>query len=152
MVSVGSIAITGEFGDAMNKAEKPELVPGSGEVDPIEGLDMSDKELVRPIALACGIALAGSFAAVSVAQADSGTSPFAMNTLSAGYMLAAEEGACGEGSCGEGSCGGGDKGAHGHDADKAEEGACGEGSCGEGSCGGDDKGAHEHDAEEDEDA
>ncbi len=108
---------------------------------------MSEKELVKPIALACGIALAGSFAAVSVAQADSGTSPFAMTTLSAGYMLAA-----GEGKCGEGSCGGDDKGAHEHDADKAEEGACGEGSCGEGSCGGDDKGAHEHDAEEDEDA
>ena len=113
----------------MNKAEKPELVPGSGEVDPIEGLDMSDKELVKPIALACGIALAGSFAAVSVAQADSGTSPFAMTTLSAGYMLAAGEGKCGEG-----------------------EGKCGEGSCGEGSCGGDNKGAHEHDAEENEDA
>ena len=113
---------------------------------------MSDKELAKPIALACGIALAGSFAAVSVAQADSGTSPFAMTTLSAGYMLAAGEGACGEGKCGEGSCGGDDKGAHGHDTDKAEEGACGEGSCGEGSCGGDDKGAHEHDAEEDEDA
>jgi len=138
----------GEFGEAMNTAEKPELVPGSGEVDPIEGLDMSDKELVKPIALACGIALAGSFAAVSVAQADSGTSPFAMTTLSAGYMLAAGEGACGEGEgkCGEGSCGGDDKGAHEHDADKAEEGACGEGSCGG------DKGAHEHDAEEDKDS
>ena len=131
----------------MIKAEKPELVPGSGEVDPIEGFDVSNKELVKPIALACGIALAGSFAAVSVAQADSGTSPFAMTTLSAGYMLAA-----GEGACGEGSCGGDDKGAHGHDTDKAEEGACGEGSCGEGSCGGNDQGAHEHDAEEDEDA
>ncbi len=111
----------GEFGEAMNTAEKPELVPGSGEVDPIEGLDMSDKELVRPIALACGIALAGSFAAVSVAQADSGTSPFAMTTLSVGYMLAAGEGACGEGSCGEGSCGGDDKGAHGHDAEEDED-------------------------------
>ncbi len=111
----------GEFGEAMNKAEKPELVPGSGEVDPIEGLDMSDKELVKPIALACGIALAGSFAAVSVAQTDSGTSPFAMTTLSAGYMLAAGEGACGEGSCGEGSCGGDDKGAHEHDAEEDED-------------------------------
>ncbi len=82
---------------------------------------MSDKELVKPIALACGIALAGSFAAVSVAQADSGTSPFAMTTLSAGYMLAAGEGACGEGSCGEGSCGGDDKGAHEHDAEEDED-------------------------------
>ena len=82
---------------------------------------MSDKELVKPIALACGIALAGSFAAVSVAQADSGTSPFAMTTLSAGYLLAAEEGACGEGKCGEGKCGGDDKGGHTHDAEESED-------------------------------
>jgi len=39
MVSVGSgsIAIMGEFGEAMNTAEKPELVPGSGEVNPFGG-------------------------------------------------------------------------------------------------------------------
>ena len=112
---------------------------------------MSEKKLVKPIVLAGGIALVGSLAAVSVAQADSGTSPFAMTTLSAGYLLAAEEGSCGEGKCGEGKCGGDDKGAHGHDADKAE-GSCGEGKCGEGKCGGDDKGGHTHDAEESEDA
>ncbi len=106
----------GEFGEAMNKAEKPELVPVSGEVDPIGGLDMSEKELVKPIALDCGIALAGSFAAISVAQADSGTSPFAMTTLSAGYLLSAEEG-----TCGEGKCGGDDKGAHGHDAEEDQD-------------------------------
>ncbi len=53
---------------------------------------MSEKKLVKPVALASAIALAGSFAAISVAQADSGTSPFAMTTLSAGYMLSAEEG------------------------------------------------------------
>ncbi len=146
-VGSGSITIRGEFGEAMNKAEKPELVPDSGEVNPVGGLDMSEKELVKPIVLACGIALAGSFAAVSVAQADSGTSPFAMTTLSAGYLLGAEEGACGEG-----KCGGDDKGAHGHDADKGEEGTCGEGKCGEGKCGGDDKGGHTHDAEEGQDA
>ena len=105
----------------MNKAEKPELVPGSGEVDPVGGLDMSEKELVKPIALACGIALAGSLAAVSVAQANSGTSPFAMTTLSAGYLLAAEEGSCGEGKCGEGKCGGDDKGGHTHDAEESED-------------------------------
>ncbi len=142
----------GEFGKAMNKAEKLELVPGSGDVDPVGGLDMSEKELVKPIVLACGIALAGSFAAVSVAQADSGASPFAMTTLSAGYLLGAAEGTGGEGKCGEGKCGGDDKGAHGHDADKGEEGTCGEGEgkCGEGKCGGDDKGAHEHDADKGE--
>ncbi len=112
---------------------------------------MSEKKLVKPVALAGAIALAGSFAAISVAQADSGTSPFAMTTLPAGYLLAAEEGTCGEGKCGEGKCGGDDKGAHGHDADEAE-GSCGEGKCGEGKCGGDDKGGHTHDAEESEDA
>ena len=149
MVSVGSgsIAIMGEFGEAMNKAEKPELVPVSGDVDPVGGLDMSEKELVKPLVLACGIALAGSFAAVSVGQADSGMSPFAMTTLSAGYLLGAGEGTGGEGKCGEGKCGGDDKGAHGHDAEEAEEGKCGEGKCGEGKCGGDDKGAHGHDAD-----
>ena len=85
------------------------------------GLVMFDKKLVRPIALVGSIALAGSFAAVSVAQADSGTSPFAMTTLSAGYMLAAEEGSCGEGKCGEGKCGGDDKGGHTHDAEESED-------------------------------
>ena len=131
----------------MNDAEKPEFVPGPGAVDPVRGLDMSEKKLVKPIALASGIVLVGSFAAVSTAQADSGTSPFAMTTLSAGYLLGAGEGTGGEGKCGEGSCGGDDKGAHEHDAEKAEEGKCGEGKCGEGSCGGDDKGGHEHDAD-----
>ena len=126
-------------------------MPGSGEVDPVGGLDMSEKEMMKPIALAGGIALAGSFAAVSVAQADSGTSPFAMTTLSAGYLLGAQEGTCGEGKCGEGKCGGDDKGGHMNDAD-AVEGKCGEGKCGEGKCGGDDKGGHEHDAEEAEEA
>ncbi len=37
-VGSGSITIMGEFGEAMNKAEKPELVPGSGEVDPVGGI------------------------------------------------------------------------------------------------------------------
>ncbi len=126
-------------------------MPGSGEVDPVGGLDMSEKELVKPIALAGSIALAGPFAAVSVAQADSGTSPFAMTMLSAGYLLGAQEGTCGEGKCGEGKCGGDDKGGHVNDED-AVEGKCGEGKCGEGKCGGDDKGGHEHDAEEGEEA
>ena len=44
-----------------------------------------------------------------------------MTTLSAGYLLAAEEGSCGEGKCGEGKCGGDDKGAHGHDAEESED-------------------------------
>ena len=103
---------------------------------------MSEKKVVKPVALAVGAALASSFALGGVAIADTVDNPFAMSALSAGYMLGAGEGSCGgdkegkdkegEGSCGEGSCGG----------DKKGEGACGEGSCGgdkkgEGSCGGD---------------
>lgn len=69
---------------------------------------MSDRKVARPVALAVGAALAGSFAITGVANADTGASPFAMTTLSAGYMLGAIEGGCG-----------GDKG------DKNAEGACG---------------------------
>lgn len=112
---------------------------------------MSDRKVAKPVALAVGAALAGSFAVSGVASADTGASPFAMTTLSVGYMLGAGgEGACGgdkedkkaEGSCGgdkdaEGNCGG-DK------EDKDAEGSCGgdkedkdaEGKCGEGKCGG----------------
>ncbi len=119
---------------------------------------MSEKKVVKPVALAVGAALAGSFALAGTASAES-ENPFAMSSLEAGYMLGAEggcggdkekggEGSCGEGSCGEdkkekggeGSCGegscGGDK-----DGEKGGEGSCGEGSCGgekedaEGSCG-----------------
>jgi len=99
---------------------------------------MSEKKIVKPLALAVGAALAGSFAISGAVNADTVASPFAMSSLSVGYMLGEGEGACGgdkgekkegEGSCGEGSCGG-DKG------EKKE----GEGSCGEGSCGGDKEG------------
>ena len=106
---------------------------------------MSEKKIAKPIALAVGAALAGSFALSGTANADSIESPFAMSTLNMGYMLANGEGSCGgdkegkggEGACGEGSCGGDKKG--------EGEGACGEGSCGgdkegEGSCGGDKEG------------
>ncbi len=117
---------------------------------------MSDKKVIKPIALAVGAALAGSFAlGTSIASAEVVQSPFAMTTLSSGFLLG-EEGSCGgdkegkeetEGSCGEGSCGG-DK--EGEGEDKDAEGSCGgekkeaEGSCGgekeaEGSCGGDKK-------------
>ena len=101
---------------------------------------MSEKKVVKPVALAVGAALASSFAIGNIASADTVSNPFSMSTLSSGYMLGLGEGSCGgdkegkdgEGSCGEGSCGG----------DKDGEGSCGEGSCGgdkdgEGSCGGD---------------
>ena len=88
---------------------------------------MSEKKVAKPIALAVGAALAGSFALTGMATADTVDNPFEMSSLSAGYMLGAGEGSCGgdkkgegEGSCGEGSCGG----------DKEGEGSCGEGSCG----------------------
>ena len=94
---------------------------------------MSEKS--KTVALAVGAALATSLAGVSVASAD--TSPFAMTTLSSGYMAdvqygegkcggeKGDEGKCGgekgdEGKCGEGKCGG----------EKGEEGKCGEGKCG----------------------
>ena len=77
--------------------------------------------------LALGAAIAGSLAAVSVAQA----SPFTLTTLGSAYMAADDAGAKkaeGEMKCGEGKCGG-KKDAAG--AEKAE----GEGKCGEGKCG-----------------
>lgn len=108
---------------------------------------MSEKKIVKPVAMAVGAALAGSFALAGTVNADTADSPFAMSSLEAGYMLGAE-GSCGgdkedkgkEGSCGEGSCGGS------KEDKKGGEGSCGEGSCGgskddgkgkEGSCGGD---------------
>jgi uncharacterized low-complexity protein len=131
--------------------------PSSGQILE-EKQKMSDKKVVKPVALAVGAALAGSFALAGTAIAKDEGNPFEMSSLSAGYMLGAE-GGCGgdkegkgkEGSCGEGSCGGdkeghGDKkGGEGSCGEKGEEGSCGEkgeeGSCGEkdgeGSCGGD---------------
>ncbi len=123
---------------------------------------MSERKLAKPVALAVGAALAGSFAITGLANADTGASPFAMTTLSSGFLLGAgqAEGNCGgdkgdkdaEGSCGEdkdaeGSCGE-DKDAEGKcgegkcGGDKDAEGSCGEdkdaeGKCGEGKCGGD---------------
>ena len=115
---------------------------------------MSEKKVIKPVALAVGAALAGTFAISGAVNADTVENPFSMSTLSAGYMLGTGEGSCGEGSCGEGcdkkgegSCG---EGSCGEGGDKKGEGSCGEGSCGgdsdkegegscgEGSCGADD--------------
>ncbi len=105
---------------------------------------MSNRKVIKPVALAVGAALAGSFAIGNVASADTVQSPFAMSTMSVGYMMGETEGSCGgdkdaksetEGTCGEGSCGGDKEGA-GHDKDA------------EASCGGDKEGAgHDKDAE-----
>jgi uncharacterized low-complexity protein len=112
---------------------------------------MADKKVIKPVALAVGAALAGSFAiSGAVNAADTADSPFAISGLDVGYMLGEGEGSCGgdnadkkgEGSCGEGSCG--EKEGEGSCGEKDGEGSCGEkdgeGSCGEkegeGSCGG----------------
>jgi len=126
---------------------------------------MSEKKVIKPIALAVGAALAGTFAISGTVNADSIDSPFEMSNLTVGYMLGEGEGSCGgdkdaEGSCGEkdgeGSCGEkdgegscGEKDGEGSCGEKDGEGSCGEagdkaddgekdaeGSCGEGSCGG----------------
>ena len=97
---------------------------------------MSEKKIIKPVALAVGVALASTFAISGAVNADTVENPFSMSALSAGYMLGAVEGSCGEGKKAEGSCG-----------EKEGEGTCGEGkkaegSCGEGSCGADkEKGA-----------
>jgi uncharacterized low-complexity protein len=102
---------------------------------------MSEKNC-KPLALAVGLALAGSLAGTSVAQADA--SPFAVSALSSGYMASAHlgEGKCGgtkgeEGKCGEGKCGG-QKGEGDHEG-KEGEGKCGGDKGEEGKCGGDKK-------------
>ena len=75
---------------------------------------MSERKVVKPIALAVGAALAGAFAIGSVASAETVDNPFEMSTLTAGYMLG----------CGEGSCGG-DKEDKEDKEDKDGEGSCG---------------------------
>jgi len=124
---------------------------------------MAQKKIIKPVALAVGAALAGSFAiSGAVNAADTAESPFSISNLEVGYMLGEGEGSCGgdkedkkgEGSCGEkdgeGSCGEkegegscGEKDGEGSCGEKDGEGSCGgadekdgEGKCGEGSCGG----------------
>ena len=91
---------------------------------------MINRNFRRPVALALGVAIAGSLGAASVANAN----PFSLTSLGSAYMAA--EGAGGadkgthEGKCGEGKCG----------AEKAKgEGKCGEGKCGAGMKDGDKK-------------
>jgi len=114
---------------------------------------MAQKKILKPVALAVGAALAGSFAiSGAVNAADTAESPFSISNLEVGYMLGEGEGSCGgdagdkhdkkgEGSCGEGSCGeAGEKEGEGSCGEKDGEGSCGEkdgeDKSGEGSCGG----------------
>ena len=109
---------------------------------------MSENKVAKPVAVAVGLALTGSLGISSVASADVGASPFAMTSLSAGYMLGAGEGNCGgdKGEKAEGSCGGDKEDKEDTDTEgdtdegKDAEGKCGEdkdaeGKCGEGKCG-----------------
>jgi len=88
---------------------------------------MSDKPVIKPLAIAVGTAIVTSLASVNTATA--AENPFAMTELSSGYMVASGHM---EGKCGEGKCGG---------AKATAEGKCGEGKCGgakdmkEGMCG-----------------
>ncbi|NNG12207.1 MAG: low-complexity protein [Halobacteria archaeon] len=99
---------------------------------------MSDKPVIKPLAIAVGTAIVTSLASVNTANA--AQNPFAMTELSSGYMVAEmAEGKCGEGKCGgakateeaktmeEGKCG---EGKCGGAAKTTEEGKCGEGKCG----------------------
>jgi len=66
---------------------------------------MSEKKVIKPIALAVGAALAGTFAISGTVNADSIDSPFEMSNLTVGYMLGEGEGSCGGDKDAEGSCG-----------------------------------------------
>jgi uncharacterized low-complexity protein len=79
-------------------------------------ISMSQKNPIKPLAIAVGAALATSLAATAPASA--AENPFAMSELSSGYMVAEMA----EGKCGEGKCG-------------AKQTAVKEGKCGEGKCG-----------------
>lgn len=95
----------------------------------------------KSMAVVIGSAFVASIAATSVNAAEN---PFAIKSLSSGYMVAeadkAKDGKCGTGKCGadkkaEGSCGA-DKAKEGScNADKAKEGACNADKAKEGSCG-----------------
>ena len=84
---------------------------------------MSNKTVIKPLAIALGATFVTSLAGTTIANA--AENPFSMTELPCGYMVADKaEGKCGEGKCGEGKCGSGEQ--------KAKEGKCGEGKCGEG--------------------
>ena len=95
----------------------------------------------KSMTVVIGSAFIASVAATSVNAAEN---PFAIKSLSSGYMVAeadkAKDGTCGTGNCGadkkaDGSCGA-DKAKEGScNAEKAKEGACNADKAKEGSCG-----------------
>ena len=57
---------------------------------------MAQKKVIKPVALAVGAALAGSFAiSGAVNAADTADSPFLISSLKVGYMLGVHDGSCG---------------------------------------------------------
>ena len=121
---------------AVKAVVSPRDLHGPGKGDFRKGVvTMIRNERRTSLAVAVSAALAAALGSVSVANADS--SPFALTSLTSGYMAAdAGEGRCGEGKCGgdkaEDGNGEEDKGEEG----KGEEGKGEEGKCGEGKCGG----------------
>src|SRR5688500_6154062 len=69
-------------------------------------------------------ALSGAFAVSVLTLSVANANPFAMESLSSVYQVAAEEKKDADGKCGEGKCGGAKT------ADKKADGKCGEGKCG----------------------
>jgi uncharacterized low-complexity protein len=105
----------------------------------IQPIDVQPKEKLmktqnKTLALVIGGAFAAAIGAAPVANA--AENPFALKTLSSGYMVADHhEGGekMGDGKCGAGKCGSNMK------KQKAEEGSCGAKESKEGSCGADKK-------------
>lgn len=90
---------------------------------------------------ALSIVVGSAFAAsISMTAANAAENPFAMQSLTSGYMVAdhhdAKEGKCGAGKCGAEKKANGDKAKEGKcGGEKAKEGSCGGEKAKEGSCG-----------------
>jgi uncharacterized low-complexity protein len=103
---------------------------------------MSEKTVIKPLAIAAGAAFVTTLASTTVANA--AANPFAMQELSGGYMVAENEADTGEGgmqtmeggmkTTEEGKCGGEKKtmeeGMSSGEKKTTEEGKCGEAKCG----------------------
>jgi uncharacterized low-complexity protein len=106
---------------------------------------MSEKNTMKPLALALGAAFVTSLASIPVANA--AENPFAMSELSSGYMVAENQMEGGDKAKAEGKCGEGKCGANKAEGEGGAEKAKAEGKCGEGKCGGANKAEGEGGAE-----
>ncbi len=98
---------------------------------------MSEKNTMKPLAIALGAAFVTSLASIPVANA--AENPFAMSELSSGYMVAENQAEGGDKAKAEGKCGEGKCGANKAEGEGGAEKAKAEGKCGEGKCGGEKK-------------